>query len=117
MAQVGGVAWWCLDWPSPPCLLAPILALYAGPEDAASADGEAGLPDKARALLGALGPAYWQALAVVALLYMARFDAAFATLRARTVRGWGRLGGWLLGLGLGVGAGLESVLGRRWLPA
>ena len=36
--------------------------------------------------MGALQPAYWQALSVVCLLYFARFDASFITLRARTVR-------------------------------
>ena len=40
---------------------------------------------KAQALRGALQPAYWQALIVVSLLYFARFDASFITLRARTV--------------------------------
>lgn len=43
------------------------------------------LGQKIRAFLGALQPAYWQALAVVSLLYFARFDASFITLRARTV--------------------------------
>ena len=41
--------------------------------------------EKAKALRGALQPAYWQALIVVSLLYFARFDASFITLRARTV--------------------------------
>lgn len=40
---------------------------------------------KAKALLSAFQPAYWQALAVVAILYFARFDASFVTLRAKTV--------------------------------
>ena len=44
------------------------------------------LGQKARALVKALQPAYWQALIVVSLLYFARFDASFITLRARTVR-------------------------------
>ena len=44
------------------------------------------LMQKAKALAGALQPAYWQALIVVSLLYFARFDASFITLRARTVR-------------------------------
>ena len=38
------------------------------------------LPQKAKALAGALPPAYWQALTVVGLLYFARFDASFITL-------------------------------------
>lgn len=38
-----------------------------------------------RALTGALQPAYWQALIVVSLLYFARFDASFITLRAKLV--------------------------------
>ena len=44
------------------------------------------LVEKAKALLGAFTPAYWQTLAVVAILYFARFDASFVTLRAKTVR-------------------------------
>ena len=44
------------------------------------------LPQKANALAKALPPAYWQALVVVGLLYFARFDASFITLRAKTVR-------------------------------
>lgn len=44
------------------------------------------LAQKAKALAGALPPAYWQALSVVGLLYFARFDASFITLRAKTVR-------------------------------
>ncbi|KDD77011.1 hypothetical protein H632_c40p0 [Helicosporidium sp. ATCC 50920] len=40
------------------------------------------LVQKLRILLSALPPAYWQALAVVSLLYFARFDASFVTLRA-----------------------------------
>lgn len=40
---------------------------------------------KAKALMTALQPAYWQALAVVAILYFARFDASFVTLRAKTI--------------------------------
>ena len=40
---------------------------------------------RVRGLLSALQPAYWQALLVVSLLYFARFDASFITLRAKTV--------------------------------
>lgn len=40
---------------------------------------------KAKALMSAFKPAYWQALAVVAILYFARFDASFVTLRAKMV--------------------------------
>ena len=43
------------------------------------------LLDKAKALSSALTPAYWQALLVVSLLYFARFDASFITLRAKQV--------------------------------
>jgi len=39
-----------------------------------------------RALTGALQPAYWQALIVVSLLYFARFDPSFITLRAKLAR-------------------------------
>ena len=58
---------------------------------AAEAVSEAGEGEKlsfvqrAKTLAGALGPAYWEALAVVCLLYFARFDASFITLRAKTV--------------------------------
>jgi hypothetical protein len=56
--------------------------------DKAKAEGLASLNlgQKIRAFMGALQPAYWQALSVVCLLYFARFDASFITLRARTVR-------------------------------
>ena len=50
------------------------------------AEVQLSLVQKGRALVGALQPAYWQALIVVSLLYFARFDASFITLRARTVR-------------------------------
>jgi hypothetical protein len=43
------------------------------------------LLQKARALVGAFKPAYWQALVVVAALYFARFDASFVSLRAKQV--------------------------------
>lgn len=58
-------------------------AIQAGSEGAVPAPP--GLAVKAQLLLNALRPAYWQALAVVALLYFSRFDAGFATLRAKTV--------------------------------
>ncbi|KAJ9524146.1 hypothetical protein QJQ45_004888 [Haematococcus lacustris] len=44
-----------------------------------------GLLDKANLLVTAFKPAYWQALVVVAVLYFARFDAAFLSLRAKQV--------------------------------
>ncbi|KAL4517857.1 hypothetical protein Ndes2526A_g02232 [Nannochloris sp. 'desiccata'] len=61
--------------------------------DAAAAAAAGEVPDnvqltlfgKAKALLSAFQPAYWQALAVVAILYFARFDGSFVTLRAKTV--------------------------------
>jgi len=40
---------------------------------------------KAKAIVGAIQPAYWQALIIVGILYFARFDASFVTLRAKTV--------------------------------
>lgn len=43
------------------------------------------LRQKASALASAMTPAYWQALVVVSLLYFARFDASFITLRAKTI--------------------------------
>ncbi len=55
--------------------------------DKAKAEGLASLNlgQKIRAFISVLQPAYWQALSVVCLLYFARFDASFITLRARTV--------------------------------
>ena len=55
--------------------------------DKAKSEGLASLnlSQKVKAFLGCLQPAYWQALLVVSLLYFARFDASFITLRARTV--------------------------------
>ena len=55
--------------------------------DKAKSEGLASLNlrQKVKAFLGCLQPAYWQALLVVSLLYFARFDASFITLRARTV--------------------------------
>ncbi|KAK9839281.1 hypothetical protein WJX81_005580 [Elliptochloris bilobata] len=50
-----------------------------------AADIQLSLPEKVKALTGALQPAYWQALIVVSLLYFARFDASFITLRAKLV--------------------------------
>ncbi|KAK9803095.1 hypothetical protein WJX73_000936 [Symbiochloris irregularis] len=43
------------------------------------------LKERIKGLLSALQPAYWQALLVVSLLYFARFDASFITLRAKTI--------------------------------
>ena len=40
---------------------------------------------KAKSIAGAIQPAYWQALIIVGILYFARFDASFVTLRAKTV--------------------------------
>ena len=64
-----------------------LLILHADAADKAKAEGLASLNlgQKIRAFMGALQPAYWQALSVVCLLYFARFDASFITLRARTV--------------------------------
>lgn len=41
--------------------------------------------EKAVAIVKAFQPAYWQALAVVAVLYFARFDASFVALQAKAV--------------------------------
>jgi sugar phosphate permease len=43
------------------------------------------LGEKIKIFIKCLQPAYWQALVVVCLLYFARFDASFITLRARMV--------------------------------
>ena len=58
------------------------LAVKSQAQEAAN---KVSLPDRVRHLLNALQPAYWQALIVVSLLYFARFDASFITLRAKTV--------------------------------
>ena len=62
--------------------------VFLGCAAARRSSGEAAvsLRDRVRGLLEALQPAYWQALLVVSLLYFARFDASFITLRAKTVR-------------------------------
>lgn len=49
------------------------------------------LLQKARALVGAFKPAYWQALIVVMALYFARFDASFVSLRAKQVMARGAI--------------------------
>lgn len=54
-------------------------------QDEAGDQPKVGLLEKGRILVGAFGPAYWQALLVVAALYFARFDASFLTLRAKQV--------------------------------
>jgi hypothetical protein len=41
---------------------------------------------KARTLITAFSPAYWQALLVMCVLYFARFDFSWVTLRAQAVR-------------------------------
>jgi len=84
-----------------PAVLALTLVVYAfGPSSETGKDEkkvtvtttEDGEPEveltllqKAKAILTAFQPAYWQALAVVAILYFARFDASFVTLRAKNV--------------------------------
>eukprot|EP00877_Chromochloris_zofingiensis_P008832 jgi/Chrzof1/4201/Cz14g02210.t1 len=55
-------------------------------QQSAASDGpKLSLTQKAKALVGAFKPAYWQALIVVAALYFARFDASFVSLRAKQV--------------------------------
>lgn len=53
---------------------------------AAAGEEEMSWAQKGRALVAAFQPAYWQAIAVVAVLYFGRFDFTFVTLRAQTVR-------------------------------
>jgi hypothetical protein len=48
--------------------------------------GPLGLRERAAALLHALPSGYWQALAATAVLYLARFDTAFITVHASSVR-------------------------------
>lgn len=67
-------------------------AATAAAASGAAAGGEAGeaevklsLGGKARAFVGALKPAYWQALMVVGVLYFARYDWSFVVLRAKQV--------------------------------
>jgi MFS family permease len=66
-------------------------AARAAGAPAAPEEDSFSLLSKAKALLGAFSPAYWQALAVVGALYFARFDASFVTLRARAVMGTAQL--------------------------
>ncbi len=56
-----------------------------GQADGADDSVKLSLVGKAKALLRAFQPAYWQALIVVSILYFARFDAGFVTLRAKSV--------------------------------
>jgi hypothetical protein len=60
-------------------------AAGAGGGKAAPEELEMSLLEKGAALVRSFSPAYWQALAVVAVLYFARFDASFLSLRARQV--------------------------------
>jgi len=58
----------------------------AGPTARARPSGPKLSPlEKAKALFTAFKPVYWQALLVVAVLYMARFDASFLSLRAKSI--------------------------------
>ena len=68
------------------CLTSSVCCAEAKAAAADADEIQLSLIQKAKALAGALQPAYWQALIVVSLLYFARFDASFITLRARTVR-------------------------------
>lgn len=55
--------------------------------DPAADEGErVGLLQKAAALLRVLPPSYWQALCVACLLWLAKFDVAFRTVHAASVR-------------------------------
>lgn len=60
-------------------------AAGGGAESSSDEEKPLSLLQKARALVGAFKPAYWQALIVVAALYFARFDASFVSLRAKQV--------------------------------
>lgn len=51
----------------------------------ASDEPKLGLLAKAKVLFTSFRPVYWQALAVVAILYFARFDPSFLSLRAKQV--------------------------------
>lgn len=61
----------------------------SSPSDAGSSSQEDDIQltvwQKAKSIAGAIQPAYWQALIIVGILYFARFDASFVTLRAKTV--------------------------------
>ena len=57
----------------------------AGSGSDAEQEAPLGLGARAAVLLQAFSPAYWQALATVALLYFARFDVTFGMLRAKAV--------------------------------
>jgi MFS family permease len=71
--------------PKPPSKGAGTAADVAAADDAENEQITLSFWGKTKALLSAFQPAYWQALAVVAVLYFARFDASFVTLRAKTV--------------------------------
>ncbi|WIA21013.1 hypothetical protein OEZ85_005346 [Tetradesmus obliquus] len=60
-------------------------AAAVGAEDTPAPAQQYSLPQKLRALVAAFKPAYWQALAVAAVVYFTRFDAAFVGLRAKQV--------------------------------
>ncbi|WIA41298.1 hypothetical protein OEZ86_004901 [Tetradesmus obliquus] len=60
-------------------------AAAAAAGDTPSPAPQYSLPQKLRALVAAFKPAYWQALAVAAVVYFTRFDAAFVGLRAKQV--------------------------------
>lgn len=68
---------------------------------------------KTRAVVAAFPPAYYQALGVVMLLYLARFDVAFITVHASTVRPQGAPG-WRQTLQRGGG---RSVAAHPHAPA
>lgn len=58
------------------------------PAEASTSDKEpeSSFTDKIGTLVTAFSPAYWQALAVVSVLYFGRFDFTWVTLRAKAVR-------------------------------
>ena len=55
-------------------------------EETQEAKAQLSLWQKAQAIAKSFQPAYWQALAVILVLYFARFDASFLMLRAKQVR-------------------------------
>ncbi|PNW83272.1 hypothetical protein CHLRE_05g232751v5 [Chlamydomonas reinhardtii] len=64
---------------------APPSLIQAAEAAAAAAEPKLSWWEKGVAIVKSFQPAYWQALAVVAVLYFARFDASFLSLRAKAV--------------------------------
>jgi len=76
-----------------------------------STEASTSLLFKAQALLGSFKPVYWQALAVIVVLYFARFDASFLLLRAKQVMPKTEIAS-ILGLNMAVQAFMTAPLAK-----